>query len=192
MVELILATTEALIASEGVLGLSTNRIAREANISVGSIYVYFPNKQAIIVELYRRTLDLFWEELQSISEDLGPEPTLAALTAAARDRITPFDGREFSQFTVAWGGMSIPEVTLAIRVHGVRVTGWLADIMQKIGSKWPRPRLERLCALVFTSHSTALSEAAAILGDFGSDIEGWRDHAVESLLALALTDDTPE
>ena len=186
MVEHILATTEALIAREGVLDLSTNRIAREAKISVGSIYVYFPNKQAIITELYRRALDRFWDELQSINADLGTEPTLAALMAAARTRITTFDRREFSQFSVAMGGMAIPEATAALRAHGLRVTGWLADILQRMGSKWPRQKLERLAALVFTSHSTSLSEAAAILGDLGSDLEDWRDHAVESLLSLAL------
>lgn len=190
-VEHILATTEDLIRREGLLDLSTNRIAREAKISVGSIYVYFPNKQAIILALYRRALDRFWEELQSISADLGPEPTLPALMAAARTRISPFDRREFSPITAALVGAAIPQVTVALREHGVRVSGWIADLLQKMGSKWPRPQLERLSALVFTTHSTALSEAAAILGDLGSDIEDWRDHAVEGLLSLALDNDPP-
>jgi AcrR family transcriptional regulator len=36
---------------------TTNRIAAEAGLSVGSLYQYFPNKDAILVELVRRHLD---------------------------------------------------------------------------------------------------------------------------------------
>lgn len=189
MVEHILATTEALITREGVLDLSTNRIAREAEIAIGSIYVCFPNKQAIIVALYQRALDRFWDELQVISVDLGPKPTLAAVMAAARDRIGPLDRREFSPLTAAMAGVTIPEVTAARQAHGLRASGWLADLLEKMGSQWPRARLERLATLAFSIHAIAIWDAAAILRDFGSDIEDWRDHAVESLLRLALNND---
>ena len=36
---------------------TTNRIAAEAGLSVGSLYQYFPNKDAILVELVRAHID---------------------------------------------------------------------------------------------------------------------------------------
>lgn len=50
-VERILASARSLLASEGATGFNTNRIARDAGVGVGSLYEYFPNKQAIIHRL---------------------------------------------------------------------------------------------------------------------------------------------
>lgn len=191
-VEHILETTESLIASEGVLDLSTNSIARAAGISIGSIYLYFPNKEAIIVALYRRALERIWAEIQAVSVDLGPKPSLEAVMDAAKLRIGPTDRREFSHLDTSLGGVAIPEVIEARRNHGMRVASWLADLLETMGSQWQRTKLERLATMVFATHATAIWEAAAILGDFGNDIEEWRDHAIESLIKLALTDEFPD
>lgn len=48
----ILAAAEALYAREGVAACNTNRIAREAGLSIGSLYQYFPSKEAIFTELW--------------------------------------------------------------------------------------------------------------------------------------------
>ena len=54
MVELILQTTQIVLREEGYEAVTTNRIAERAGISVGSVYQYFPDKAAIVVELQRR------------------------------------------------------------------------------------------------------------------------------------------
>jgi len=43
-----LVAAEAILTSEGVAGLNTKAIAKKAGVSVGSLYQYFPNKQAIV------------------------------------------------------------------------------------------------------------------------------------------------
>ena len=50
-VEAILIATERVLAEHGVQGATTNRIAEVAGVSIGSLYQYFPNKDAILVEL---------------------------------------------------------------------------------------------------------------------------------------------
>lgn len=40
--------------SDGLACLSTNRVAEVSGVSVGSLYQYFPNKQALIEEVRRR------------------------------------------------------------------------------------------------------------------------------------------
>jgi AcrR family transcriptional regulator len=53
-VELILDAAEALIAEFGVEGTSTNAIAERAKTSMGSLYHFFPSKEALIEALARR------------------------------------------------------------------------------------------------------------------------------------------
>ena len=59
MVERILMSTQTVIRDTGVNGLNTVAVAREAGISVGSLYQYFPSKEAILLELARRWLAAF-------------------------------------------------------------------------------------------------------------------------------------
>lgn len=51
IVERILAAARQLLIEEGNEALTTNRIAETARVSVGSIYQYFPNKDAIVTVL---------------------------------------------------------------------------------------------------------------------------------------------
>jgi len=56
-VEAILEATAQLLDRAGYDALNTNAIAARAGISVGSLYQYFPNKQAICGELTRRYVE---------------------------------------------------------------------------------------------------------------------------------------
>jgi AcrR family transcriptional regulator len=53
-VEAILEAAARVFVKEGYAGATTNRIAKAAGVSVGSLYQYFPSKDAIAVELLRR------------------------------------------------------------------------------------------------------------------------------------------
>lgn len=53
MVGRILEAANALYVREGLAVCNTNRIAQEAGISVGSIYQYFPTKEAVFAEIWR-------------------------------------------------------------------------------------------------------------------------------------------
>lgn len=48
----IIATAKALFKQEGYAYVSTNRIAEKANISIGSLYQYFANREAIALAVY--------------------------------------------------------------------------------------------------------------------------------------------
>ena len=52
MVSLILEAATRVFIEEGYEAASTNKIAEKAGISVGSLYQYFPNKEAIAAALY--------------------------------------------------------------------------------------------------------------------------------------------
>jgi AcrR family transcriptional regulator len=54
LVEAILGAAVDLLSSHGYARTSTNQIAERAGVSVGSLYQYFPNKDAIVTALFER------------------------------------------------------------------------------------------------------------------------------------------
>lgn len=62
-VERILDAATRVLGERGYDGASTNRIAGEAGISNGSLYQYFPNKDAIVVAVLDRFADHLAEQL---------------------------------------------------------------------------------------------------------------------------------
>lgn len=50
----ILDAAQQLLVSEGAAGFNTNALAKRAKVGVGSVYEYFPNKQAIVAALIER------------------------------------------------------------------------------------------------------------------------------------------
>jgi AcrR family transcriptional regulator len=56
-VETILAATARILIKQGFDGLTTNAVALAAGVSIGSLYQYFPNKQALVAALIERRLD---------------------------------------------------------------------------------------------------------------------------------------
>ena len=57
MVATLLEAATRVFVKEGYAKATTNRIAKAAGVSVGSLYQYFPSKDAIAVELLRRYRD---------------------------------------------------------------------------------------------------------------------------------------
>ena len=53
-VEAILSATAVLLAESGYDKLTTNHVAKKAKVPVGSIYRYFPSKEALLIEICDR------------------------------------------------------------------------------------------------------------------------------------------
>jgi AcrR family transcriptional regulator len=56
-VEAILSATARVLVKEGFDRASTNRIAEQAGVSIGSLYQYFPSKEALVAALMERHVD---------------------------------------------------------------------------------------------------------------------------------------
>jgi len=56
-VETIFEAVARILRRDGLSALNTNHIAETAGVSVGTLYGYFPNKQAILVAMARRELE---------------------------------------------------------------------------------------------------------------------------------------
>ena len=62
-VETLFEAAIRILASEGEAGFTTNRIAERAGFSIGTLYQYFPRKEAIVVAMVRRHRDRVLREL---------------------------------------------------------------------------------------------------------------------------------
>lgn len=85
MVERIVTAAARVLAQRG-HGASTNRIAREAGISPGSLYQYFDGKDAIVATISGRLVAGFAAELGPVLRDTGslaPEEAVPAVLDAA-------------------------------------------------------------------------------------------------------------
>ena len=84
--ERILTAAAHVFAEHGYAAGTTNRIAERARISIGSLYQYFPNKDAILAELLLQHIDRgTWTGADEL--DLSPGTLEATVRAFIRDAI---------------------------------------------------------------------------------------------------------
>ncbi len=87
-VDAILDATAHILVRDGYEGLSTNRVAERAGVSIGSLYQYFPGKESLIGELLDRYSDEIHNMVVTMISELGSaEPALCtrALVTAMID-----------------------------------------------------------------------------------------------------------
>jgi AcrR family transcriptional regulator len=58
----------------GAARFTTNHVAEAAGVSIGSLYQYYPNKQALLLDLHARDGERLWQELSRILEDQAVPP----------------------------------------------------------------------------------------------------------------------
>jgi AcrR family transcriptional regulator len=68
----ILEAAARVLETKGMEGMNTNLVAQRAGVGVGSLYQYFPNKDALIVALSKREGAVFFAEAAgALSEPTG-------------------------------------------------------------------------------------------------------------------------
>ena len=78
-VEAILDATARLLVRRGFDHLTTNAVAEEAGVSIGSLYQYFPNKEALVADLIERHVS---SRRAAMAAELGRVATLPVGEAA--------------------------------------------------------------------------------------------------------------
>jgi AcrR family transcriptional regulator len=73
-IDAILEATARVLVKEGFDRASTNRIAEAAGVSVGSLYQYFPGKEALVAALIERHIEEMSSLFASAFERLGRLP----------------------------------------------------------------------------------------------------------------------
>ncbi len=79
-VEAILDATAHILVAEGYAGVNTNRVAEKAGASIGSLYLYFPSKEALITSLRRRHAEQMRKMLLEFASQAVNLPPAEAVT----------------------------------------------------------------------------------------------------------------
>ncbi|MCZ7680160.1 MAG: TetR/AcrR family transcriptional regulator [Sandaracinaceae bacterium] len=81
-VEILLEGAARVFRREG-FGATTNRIAEEAGVSIGTLYEYFPNKQSLLDAIAERHVEIAEREIAAALEAEGSTAELLARLQAA-------------------------------------------------------------------------------------------------------------
>ena len=154
--------TARVLAERGYAGTSTNRVARVAGVSVGSLYQYFPNKDALIAALVERHVErlrgLFARTLEGVAEAPLEEAARALVEAViALHRASPALNRVVLEQLPRMG---LGETVEAFDAFAVQlIAGYMARRRADL-----RPRNLELAAWILMRSLQPLVHAAVRLG----------------------------
>ena len=159
-----------ILASEGEAGFTTNRIAERAGFSIGTLYQYFPSKEAIVVALVRRHRDRVLRELdvmldRCVAGDYGVED---ALRMYLRHIVDAFGRGQKAQRLLARLGWQLdaPAAIVAAMDDGAeRIRSALARIDDPELPVPDEPTLYMLTRAVIGAVRSAAVEESAMLDD---------------------------
>ncbi|WP_345578997.1 TetR/AcrR family transcriptional regulator [Streptomyces prasinosporus] len=99
----LLEAAASVFCTTGYTAASTNAIAREAGVSPGTLYQFFPNKEAIAIELGDRLMHEMRDAYGEALAPVDPATPLEEAVAAAVDRFIDFNCRHPVFFTLMHG-----------------------------------------------------------------------------------------
>ncbi|MFY1634606.1 TetR/AcrR family transcriptional regulator [Solwaraspora sp. WMMB335] len=128
--ERILTAAAHVFTEHGYAAGTTNRIAERARISIGSLYQYFPNKDAILAELLVRHIDRgAWQQADQLDMSVGS--LKAMVQAIVRDAIDNHrDDPQLLRIMIEEAPLS-RELLDAINRHGEVRVGQLRDLLTR-------------------------------------------------------------
>ena len=86
-VDVILDAAARILVKDGYEAFTTNRVAEKAGVSVGSLYQYFPNKEALLGELMRRHVEELERGMLAITADAAKRPIAETVRALIEDNV---------------------------------------------------------------------------------------------------------
>jgi AcrR family transcriptional regulator len=179
-VEAILRAAARILVKSGYEPMTTNRVAEAAGVSVGSLYQYFPNKQAILYRLQVDEWEKTGERIDAILCDAGRPPT-----QRLRELIGTFFRSECEEaplrLALDAAGPSYHDApeSRAGRRRSQRIVSGFVMVAAPRASLSQRRFAARLLFMTMTSLGKQLSE----LYPDGSDIDRWAD-GVSTMLSM--------
>ena len=140
-IETIFEATAQILDRDGDGGLSTNTIAERAGFSIGTLYQYFPNKEAILVALAEREKQRILDLIERALRD----PAEATLEDRIRRTIgivlAGFGGRFRARRRIVLAILRSSSLTTR-NLAVVEVGSLLAEILPRLGGPEIRPLSE--------------------------------------------------
>jgi AcrR family transcriptional regulator len=148
-VNLILETAKSILREQGLNSFTTAEIATRAEIPVGSIYQYYPNKKSILLALFENYLHRIREVFAEFDDpkylQLGWEECAKQLFEAIhRTELQDHIEDELDRALVLF-----PELATVDRQHRELIADLMSSFFLKMGARWSRPKLRRLSLFLY-------------------------------------------
>lgn len=146
-VRMIYQATAQIIENEGLAALSTNKIARVAGFSVGTLYQYFPSKEAVLQAMIADERQRVMDEMRAVLLDVaaGRQEPLDGLRLRIRALIQAFGlGNSLNRAIIklAWQMDHVDTVAQAQREGAEHVAiAWAQVQAREPGLRAPTPAL---------------------------------------------------
>lgn len=145
--EQILDTTAELLEKVGVDELTTILIAKSLNISVGSLYHYFPNKIAILYALSQRWLDEITLALDDIDANLVDQEDLHHFSDHCTERLLEAYQRQRGILHLVQAMFSIPELRELDDAHDEFMILRFCKMFTRLGFELSNKELQRIARI---------------------------------------------
>tara|TARA_R110000868_G_scaffold296644_1_gene556970 strand:+ start:88817 stop:89434 length:618 start_codon:yes stop_codon:yes gene_type:complete len=144
----ILTAAETLLANEGYDNFSTNRVAKDADINIASLYQYFPNKESLVYAINRKMLDEVIEGCQRY-ESLMPNMGWQQLFEVMDNELIT-DTHHVKLVRALDYAIYTNEDLMAMELeHEQRIAAFYAKAFSFYGSKWPESSLLNSGRLIY-------------------------------------------
>jgi len=172
-VETIFDATARIVENEGEGALTTNRIAHDAGFSIGTLYQYFPSKEAVVLAMLKRERDRALADLQTLLDDAvaARQPVRDVVRELVRLLIQSFGGESASRrrfIRLGWRMDHHDTITQALRDGAERNAVALSQLLQATGEPGVRPPDPVMMFVVTRAMMGAIRSAAledsALLG----------------------------
>ncbi|NBP52207.1 MAG: TetR/AcrR family transcriptional regulator, partial [Actinobacteria bacterium] len=128
-VERILAAAAHIFDEDGYAATTTNEIAAMAEVSIGSLYQYFPNKDAILVALGRRHVETVAAGLTHLLGGVGPDADLRAVIDVVVRFLVDQHAHDGLHRLVAHEAPRTPELVAELDRARVLLVGFAAELL---------------------------------------------------------------
>ena len=159
MVEKIMAAAKMLLIEQGLENLTTSKVASYAQISVGSLYQYFPNKLAILQSLYMAWLDEVIVELEEMARipTMSPDEFINVLREVLVEYYNPQDYQNSSaerkfELELTKGMQLYNELKEIDDSHQEKVASIIADCLKRIYPNQPYDYLLSVSMYLYCVH----------------------------------------
>jgi AcrR family transcriptional regulator len=154
---------------QGFAGTSMKELARAIEMAPGNLYNYYPNKEAILLDvLEHQLLAMVGRDRQILARDESPADTLSALT---RDLVVHDLNDPLAAFVGIQGVRGLSEENLAYisRLMGDIRASWIAVIAEGAASGAFAVRDPKLCALSVLTLCSSVSSWYQPGGEYSAE-----------------------
>lgn len=179
-VEAVLDAVVRILKREGFAAVTTNRVAEVAGVSIGSVYQYFPDKQAMFVALHERHVEAIDRMVAAKLLEHAASPLDTLLRAMVEAMVEAHQG-DPDLYELLYS--EVPHKAEGTRDFVVRLHGVFRLAIAARTNELGRARDLDAVVFVVTHMVEALSHGAVLRRPVGMSLAEAKEEAVRAVLA---------